>query len=359
MLDRISLNFYGESHADRVGVKAQGLEGLRFDMRTLEKTMARRRSGAFGTTARRERDDVIFASGVHIDGDIASIVGDIDAYVENHDVKRIDNASVARPSHADLVAYERYGYIPSGGGRFSGRMTAPMCIVGGIAKSVLNDMGIEICAYLSNIGGVECGSYREGNASVHALDSETVSRIENMPVPVLDEKRLDEVMLEIEKAQSQGDSVGGVVECVVGGVKTAMLGDALFDGLEGKIAYCVYAVPGVKGVEFGDGFRLSKMRGSEANDRWNIENGNVFTDTNRSGGINGGISNGMPITLRAAIRPTPSIAKEQTSINLKTGERAIIASTGRNDACIAIRACACIESAVAIALLDEWLKLHN
>ena len=230
-----------------------------------------------------------------------------------------------------------------------------LCVAGGVAEDILRKQGIEVVAYVSSIGDVNLGSYKDG-ASVKGLDENEIKRLKGNAFAVLDESKKEEAINLVKDAASRGDSVGGTIECVVLGVKAGSLGDNLFDGLEGKIAYSLFGVPAVKGVEFGDGFNLAKMRGSEANDAFVLSGKEVKTATNRSGGINGGIANGMPITLRVAIRPTPSIASPQKSVNLMAKEPQEIEVKGRHDACIVPRAVAPVESAVALAVLDELLK---
>lgn len=355
MFEKISIKIYGESHGDRVGVIIRGLEGFSFDKNSVETLLVRRRGGANGTTARAEKDCVVYAKGVEFEGDCGKIVGEIDAYIKNVDViVPPDNNSVPRPSHADFTAYMKYGKIPSGGGRFSGRMTAPMCIVGGIARDILRRYGIFVYAYISRIGNVDCGSYKYCEDLYS--DSDMLNSIDYDGIPLLDSSKADDINKCIHNLQNIGDSAGGIVECVVKGVGPGMIGDALFEGLEGKIAYSVYGIPGVKGVEFGDGFGLAHMTGSEANDEWTFKNGRPITITNRSGGINGGISNGMPITISVGFRPVPSIAKAQRSIDLENKTDATLSVKSRNDVCIVLRACPCVESAVCVALLDEILK---
>lgn len=355
MFEKIEVKIYGESHGDRVGVRICGLEGFSFDKRSVSDLLKRRSGGALGRTARKEKDEVIYSDGVIFDGDKGNIVGEIDAYIKNSDVMiSSGDRTIPRPSHADFAAYAKYGKIPSGGGKFSGRMTAPLCIAGGIAQDILKNFGIYVYSYVSQIGKINCGSYKTCDGVL--LESGRLEKLKYEEIPLLDGTKANEAAECLKKAQKDGDSVGGIVECIVLGARAGMLGDAMFDGLEGKIAYSVYAIPAVKGIEFGDGFDLACMTGSEGNDEWAICDGRPVTRTNRSGGINGGISNGMPIALRVAFRPTPSISKEQKSIDLKSGKETVLSVQGRNDVCIALRACPCAESAVNIALLDEVLK---
>lgn len=345
--DKITVEVYGTSHASEIGVNFSGFPKFKIDGTGLKEFMARRSAkNAAYSTSRIEPDEPTFVSGV-TDGEIT---GDVHAVIYNRNVRSGDYNELyakPRPSHADLAAYLKDGRLDfSGGGEFSGRLTAPLCIAGGIAKQILGSRGVKVCAYVSEIGGVKAKSYKTS----HVTCAET-EKIKGFPalsdVPAIEAKILE--------AKTSGDSVGGVVECVVEGFP-AGIGNALFGGLESKISSAVFGIPAVKGVEFGDGFALAEMFGSEANDPIRVENGVFYTETNRSGGINGGISNGMPITLAVAFRPTPSIAKPQKSVNLETKENVGIAIKGRHDACIVPRAVPVVEAAVSIALLDELLS---
>lgn len=349
--DVLDVEVYGASHAKAIGVKIKGIPaGIVIDGDAIDGLLSRRRAvRAPWSTPRIEKDEYLFTSGVRdgvTDGDT------IEAEIFNTDVRSGDYGefmNVPRPSHADYAAMVKDGTteVAPGGGRFSGRLTAPLCIAGGIAEGILKEKGIFVCAYVSSVGKADGRSYKDGVPS-----KEEVLEAQRMPLPAITGR--EEMLEEIMRAASSGDSVGGTVECVVYGLP-AGIGDSMTDGMESAIAASVYGVPAVKGVEFGDGFSLSRMRGSEANDPFAYENGKVVTLTNRSGGINGGITNGMPLTLRVALRPTPSIAKEQRSVNVLTGENVILKIKGRHDACIVPRAAAAVESAVALAVLDKIL----
>lgn len=343
---KLSIEIYGESHAEKIGVSVKGFPQFRFDENALKGFMARRKakSDVF-STSRIEPDEPVF-TGVN-DGEIT---GEFTAEIFNTNKISKDYSALygkPRPSHADYAWHLKDGALDfSGGGRFSARLTAPFCVVGGILKQYLKTRGIEIESYVSSIGGVNARSYKDG-----ALSADGIRRLRDNGFPSLDKK--DELTEEIKAAKTVGDSVGGTAECVIYGVSG--IGDNLFGGLEGKIASLVYAVPAVKGVEFGDGFELSKMRGSAANDGLFIKDGKVGFYSNRAGGINGGIANGNPITFRVAFRPTPSISLPQKTVDLIKGENTEIIINGRHDACVVPRALAVIESAAAIAVADEIL----
>ncbi len=363
--EKLEIEIFGESHAEEIGVRMGGLpRGTELTLKDAERMLDRRKSrGGVWATPRKEEDEPVIISGLKRAEEGYAVDGTIDIRIKNGNVRPKDYDGVAcvpRPSHADYAAYAKDGKISTGGGRFSGRLTAPLCIAGGIAEELLKTMGIRVCAYLASVGGAQGASYKTStDVALRGVSEEDEARIKDSDLPLLDESARERLTEEIRVSAADGDSVGGVVECVVSGLEAGLFGDALFEGLESKIAYSVYAVPAVKGVEFGSGFELSQMRGSGANDCFTLENGSVRTLTNRSGGINGGISNGMAVTLSVAFRPTPSISKPQRSVNLSELKECELSIKGRHDSCIAVRAVPCVESAVALALLDEALKIRD
>ncbi len=348
--DKLRVEIYGESHGDLIGLKLYGLpKNFKVDIPSLTSFVERRKSGNNSwSTPRREGDSFEFLSGINedmTDGDVLEVV------IKNTDKKSEDYNELAytpRPSHADYVATVKDGVpaCPKGGGRFSGRLTAPLVVAGGIAKQILEERGIEVLSYIRKIGEISGESYL-----TEEITAEDIKRI-STPLKAL--SNAYEMEQEVLSALKDGDSVGGIVDVIVYGVPVG-LGDNLFDGLEGKLSQAVFGVPAVKGVEFGRGFQIAALRGSEANDPFVYDGEKVVTQTNNSGGINGGISNGMPITMSVAIRPTPSIAKSQRTVNLKTKENVEIEIKGRHDACIVPRGAVAIEAAVALAILDEIL----
>ncbi len=338
--DSISFEVYGTSHAPEVGVRATGLPKVALDEEALSRFMERRKAkNAVYSTKRVEAD----APEIEI-GEIFSAV------IKNSNVRSGDYSDlygVPRPSHADYAAYLSDGRLDfTGGGEFSGRLTAPLCALGGAAKQILREKGIAVSAWVSAIGNAVGANYRAG------LTEEMLSAGEKgVWAPVGEE----EMLSEIERAAAEKDSVGGEVQCAVTGLPGAV-GGGSFGSLEGKISSLCYLIPAVKGVSFGAGFALPRMRGSQANDPFAIENGAIKIVKNDAGGINGGLSNGNPLTLSVAFRPTPSIGKEQRSVDLvKKVERAIEIK-GRHDACIVPRAVPVVEAAVAIAVLDALLE---
>lgn len=344
---KINVEIFGASHSPEIGAIATGLEGVEVDAEKLQSFMNRRRAkNAAYSTKRLEGDKVIFEEG--FDGQ--KITGKLRAVIKNTEQKSADYANVVktpRPSHADFVAWSKYGdgFDYRGGGKFSGRMTAPMCIVGGICKQYLESLGIKIHAYIARIGSVKGKGYGDIDPETYNLDALDES------FPLIDESVKNEMTEEIEKARTSCDSVGGIIECVITGVPIGT-GEYMFDGLEGVISRLVFAVPAIKGIEFGSGFKLAEMRGSAANDALYYRDGEVKTKTNNNGGINGGMANGMPITFRVAVKPTPSISIEQDTVNMTEKKNVKLKIEGRHDACITPRAVPVIEAVSAIAIYD-------
>ncbi len=344
---KLKIEIFGASHAEKIGVKVSGFPDFKIDKNGLDAFLDRRKSknDAY-STPRKEKDEVVFSG---LTGD--SIRGDFTAEIINSDIKSSaysDLYGKPRPSHADYAWHLKDGTLDfTGGGRFSGRMTAPFCVIGGICKQFLKEKGVKVEAYVSKVGKIAARSYKGGDIAL----SEILALREGV-FPSLDKKA--EILSEIEKAKKKGDSLGGVIECCVFGFPVGV-GDDTFSGLEGKISSLVFSVPAVKGVEFGSGFTGAENFGSEENDNLYYKDGKVAFLSNNSGGINGGISNGNVITLSAAIKPTPSISLPQKTVDLVNKTDTEISIKGRHDACIVPRAVPVIESAVAIALVDEIL----
>lgn len=354
LFSNLKVEIYGTSHSEKIGVRLGGIpRGTKIDVELVQKFVDRRKSRQNAwSTSRIEPDRVVFLSG--ISGGVAD-GGVIEAEIANTNVKKSDYGDlkfIPRPSHADYVSAvkDKTGECPSGGGRFSGRLTAALAIAGGIAKQILENDGIKVLSYIREIGGVVGDNF--------AYSTINAQKIENIETELKSLSRADEMENAILNARADGDSVGGVVDVMAFGVPLG-LGDNLFSGLEGRIAMAVFGVPAVKGVSFGAGFEFAKMLGSEANDQLMFDGKKVVTKTNNSGGINGGISNGMPIALSVAIRPTPSIAKEQDSVDLRTCENVKLSIKGRHDACIVPRALVPLESAVALAILDAKMEFER
>ena len=297
-----------------------------------------------------EADAVEFLSGVY-EGRTTGTA--ITLMIRNLNTRSGDYAKTAdllRPGHADYTAYAKYeGFQDArGGGHFSGRITAASVAAGTICETVLNGLGVKVYTHIAECAGVQDAPLSSAAGLV-------------MPDPqpghfaLLDASKEEAMQAAIRAAGSEGDSVGGVIECAVFGAP-AGLGDPMFGGMENRIASAVFGIPAVKGIEFGAGFGVASLRGSEDNDTFTVENGKIVTETNHCGGILGGITNGMPIVFRAAFKPTPSIAREQQSVNLQTMTPEKMAVTGRHDPCIVPRAVPCVEAAAAIAVYDAYLS---
>ncbi len=322
--DVLRVTLYGESHGPEIGVSIDGFPaGMRIDEAKLREFLERRAPGRDEySTPRREDDIPEFLSGIENGVTLGST---IKAAIRNKNVRSADYDNVTdvpRPSHADYTSYVKYGRIAPGGGHFSGRLTAPLCIAGGLAKQLLEKNSVTVSARAVEIGGIR--------------------------------GTMDEMKEKVAEARNEGDSVGGIVECVAEGIP-AGIGDPMFDGMENRIARLVFGIPAVRGIEFGAGFASARMRGSEHNDPFTVENGRIITTKNDHGGILGGITSGMPIVFRAAFKPTPSIGIEQDSVSLSRMTPEKLTVKGRHDPCIVLRAVPAVESACAVAILDAML----
>ncbi len=352
----LKVSVFGQSHSKGIGVVIDGISaGEKIDMEELQQFLNRRAPGnASFATARKEADSPEFLSGLVDD---TTCGAPICAVIYNTNQRSSDYNNIIdipRPAHADFTAQAKHGGFQdvSGGGHFSGRLTAPLCIAGGIAKQILKKHGIEIFAHIASIKDVNDDTFDKVCPNVDKLKTKC-----NLAFPVLNKQKGSEMLEVIEKAKSQGDSVGGVIECVVTGLK-AGVGEPMFDGMENRISSSVFAVPAVKGIEFGNGFDCTKLYGSENNDEFTTDGENITTVTNNHGGILGGITSGMPLYFKVAIKPTPSIAKEQNSVSLSEKRNTKLVIKGRHDPCIVPRAVPCIESVTALAIYDSLLENH-
>lgn len=343
--ESLHLTIFGQSHAPAIGVTMEGLpSGEAVDAEALQAFLNRRAPGRNSwSTPRKEEDRPEFLCGLR---DGLTCGAPLTAIIRNSNTRSKDYDELAfcpRPGHADLTAYLKYGESRdyAGGGHFSGRLTAPLCIAGGICLQLLARRGVTVMARIRSIADVED-------------DSPFAGAVDGKEFPVSDDEVGKQMQARIAQARSGGDSVGGVIECVVVGAP-AGLGEPMFGGMENRIAGALFGIPAVKGVEFGDGFEAAWLLGSENNDPFAVREGRVVTTTNHCGGILGGITNGMPLVVRCAIKPTPSIAREQQSVDLRTMEERKLTIHGRHDPCIVPRAVPCVEAAVAIAVCDAWL----
>ena len=349
----IDLEIYGGSHDEHIGVIIRGLPiGTKIDQDKLLAFMARRRPGQNElSTARREPDVPVFIEGVS-DGIITGQT--VHAVIHNTNQKSQDYKALScipRPSHADYAAIMKYGKEVDlrGGGHFSGRLTAPLCIAGAICLQLLEERGIHIGAHLYSVGNANDIAFNGVN-----LSKEELYAISKSDFPVIDSECGEKMKKEILDARSQGDSVGAVIECAAIGLPTG-LGEHMFSGVENRISSIVFGIPAVKGIEFGNGFECAKKRGSQNNDAFYTDGQNVYTKTNNCGGILGGMTNGMPLIFRAAMKPTPSIFCEQDSVDMNTMTNVKLSIAGRHDPCVAVRAIPVFESATAIAIFDMIL----
>ena len=341
----IKFTIFGQSHSPAIGVTVEGLPaGFEPDMSELARFMQRRAPGRNEfSTPRSEADVPEFISGL-FDGRLCGTP--LTAIIKNTNIRSGDYSELKykpRPGHADFTAGERYNNAQdyTGGGHFSGRLTAPLCIVGGLCLQLLRAEGISVVTRIAELGGV--------------ADKGEICSTADKPFPVVNDECGEKMKAAILSAKAEGDSVGGVIECAVSGCP-AGIGDPMFGGMENRISSLVFGIPAVKGIEFGAGFDAAKMLGSENNDPFAVENGNIITKTNNCGGILGGITTGMPIVFRAAVKPTPSIAREQDTVDLRTMENTKLTVHGRHDPCIVPRAVPCIEAAAAIAVYDALLE---
>ena len=347
--EHLKLTVFGTSHGPELGMTLEGIPaGLPTDTDKLQNFLNRRAPGKNAwSTARKEADIPHFESGLS-DGITSGDV--IRAVIYNENIRSQDYselASIPRPGHADLTAWMKYGpdFDMSGGGPFSGRMTAPLCIAGGLCTQWLENMGIRIGAHIAWIGDIDDNRFDPVSPDLDAVERD---------FPVLSRSCGEQMQEAIAEAKKQGDSLGGIVECAVTGLPTG-IGGPMFDGVEGKIAHAMYSIPAVKGVDFGLGFAGTYHPGSQTNDAYEIIDGHICIKTNHCGGILGGITNGMPVIFRVAFKPTPSISKLQKSVNLKTMENVAINIQGRHDPCIVPRAVPVVEAAAAIAIYDMIL----
>lgn len=349
--ENLKLSIFGQSHGAAIGMTLDGIPaGLPVNQDKLLEFLSRRAPGgkAYATT-RKEADTPEFLSGIVNDYTCGAPIA---AIIRNTNTRSSDYASLLdcpRPGHADYTAQIKYkGFQDvAGGGHFSGRLTAPLCIAGGMCKQWLENMGIQIRAHISVLAGIADDPISPDYTSQNPIC------IDN-DFPVINKEAGIKMQQAIADAKADCDSVGGIIECIITGLPAGW-GDPMFGGMESRIASIVYGIPAVKGVDFGVGFTSSYLRGSQNNDAYDIVDGKVVTKTNYSGGILGGITNGMPLVFTAAIKPTPSIAKTQQSVSLSKMETCELIVHGRHDPCIVPRAVPVIEAAAAIALYDAYL----
>lgn len=349
----LSVTLFGESHGNSIGAVLDGMPaGVAVDTDFLNRQTELRKPKGKISTKRHEADEVCIVSGV-FEGKTTGTP--ICVVIKNGDTKSKDyekTKNLLRPSHADYTAHIKYnGYEDyRGGGHFSGRITAPLVAVGAIVIDALKQKGIEIGTHIKKIADVSDRDFNNFD--------EDFKKIQNNPFAVLDSEKAKLMTELIETAAAEGDSIGGILQTAVTGLPTGV-GEPWFDTVESVLAHALFSVPAVKGVEFGRGFEFADLKGSEANDEWRINDGEISTVTNNNGGINGGITNGMPIVINTVIKPTPSIAKEQNTVDIEKNENSKLIINGRHDPCIVHRAAVVVSSVTAIALCDLLLQKYG
>lgn len=348
--NKIKVSIFGESHGNAIGINVDGLpSGLELNLEDIAYEMRRRAPGKSPLSTARSEDDIPEILSGYFNGKTTGTP--LCAIIRNTNTRSKDYSllkDVMRPGHADYSGNIRYNGFNDyrGGGHFSGRITAPLVFAGAVCKQILKEKGIIVAAHVKSIKSVEDKSFLDSNLDLNYLNS-----LKNFELPLID-KRIEESMRkEILEAKEDMDSVGGTIECGVFGI-SAGVGNPFFDSVESTLAHLLFSVPAVKGVEFGRGFELTSMRGSEANDEIYYEDGVVKSKTNNNGGILGGITNGMPIIFTTAIKPTSSIGKEQNTINISSKENTVLKVEGRHDPCIVQRAVPVIEAVTAIAICE-------
>ena len=360
----LRVQVFGQSHADAVGCVIEGLPaGMRIDREALQSFMDRRAPGRTPwSTPRKEADRPRILSGLNDRGETCGMP--IAAVIENGNVRPGDYDAlrrVPRPGHADLAAWYKWGeaHDVRGGGAFSARLTAPLCVAGGIALQALSTHGVRVAAHVAQVADVHdvpLDALGNSPASMRHL-ADQVSRLHELPTnafPTLSEEAAELMIERIDCARRDRDSVGGVVACVACGMP-AGVGGPRYEGVQGAIARIVFGIPAVKGLEFGMGFSAAGLFGSQNNDAFEMRDGLPVPTTNRAGGTLGGITNGAPVYFRMAVKPTPSISRPQQSVDLVAGRPATLEVRGRHDPCVAARAVPVAEAAMALALLDSWL----
>lgn len=348
-----TLTLFGESHGKAIGCVLDGVpSGIEVDEAFIASQMEKRKGINSISTARREGDEVKILSGV-FEGRTTGTP--ICFMIENADTKSKDYSltkDIARPGHADFTAQLRYDGFQDyrGGGHFSGRLTAPLVAAGALAISMLEKKGIKIGTHISS-----CGDICDREFLNYVEDAELLKKLE---MPVLCNEAREKMLSFIENVRAEGDSIGGMLETVVTGMPGGV-GEPWFDSVESMLSHGLFSIPGVKGVQFGKGFEFAEMRGSEANDEFTLSDGEIATATNNNGGINGGITNGMPIMFSVAVKPTPSIYKEQNTVNFKKREETRLIIQGRHDPAIIHRARVVVDSITAITLCDLLIMRYG
>lgn len=353
----LEISLFGESHSEAIGVLINGLPaGIKLDIDFIESVLDKRKPKGKISTKRREEDELRFLSGYfngYTTGTPLMIMIENKAQ-RSGDYEKIKG--ILRPSHADFTAFEKYGGFQDyrGGGHFSGRITAPLVAAGAICMQILKGKGIEIGTHIKKLNTVEDSSFSFDTEKM----KEEIALLNGSDFAVIDELKAEEMKAIAEKAAKEGDSVGGVLETAIVNVPSGA-GEPFFDSVESKLSHLLFSIPGIKGVEFGLGFGFADKFGSEANDSFYTDGEKIKTRTNNNGGINGGITNGMPIIFRCAVKPTPSIFKKQESVDYNKKENTEIVINGRHDPAIIHRARIVVDAVSAIALCDLFASRYG
>lgn len=346
----IKISVFGQSHSEAIGVVIDGLPaGFKIDLDKVRLFMKRRAPGNDAvSTPRKEADEPEILSGLV---DFTTCGAPLCAIIKNTNIRSKDYdklKDVPRPAHSDFTAFVKYGGFNDvrGGGHFSGRLTAPLCFAGAICIQFLQSKGIDLACHINSLAGIKDDSFDGA-----ALTNADLQNLLSQDKPVLNQPIWQKMQQKVVELKEKGDSAGGIIECGVVGLPVG-LGNPMFDGVENIISSAIFAIPAVKGLEFGAGFAVSEMTGSENNDSFYFDGAKIRTKTNNHGGILGGITSGMPLIFRVAFKPTPSISLEQNSVSLSKKENCRLVVEGRHDPCIVLRAVPCVEAVTAIALFD-------
>ncbi|MCC0782429.1 chorismate synthase [Clostridioides sp. ES-S-0108-01] len=348
--NNLKISIFGESHGNAIGINIDGLpSGIELDLDKIDKEMKRRAPGKNSISTSRNESDIPEILSGYFNGRTTGTP--LCAIIRNSDTRSKDYGelkNLMRPGHADFTGHVRYSGFNDyrGGGHFSGRITAPLVFCGAICKQILLQKGIEIGAHIKKIKNIEDMSF-----DYVGITKQQLSDLQTLELPLLDLSKEEAMKNTIIDAKNQGDSVGGIVECAVVGVNVG-IGNPFFDSVESTLSHLLFSVPSVKGVEFGLGFKLTDMYGSQSNDEMYYEGIQVKSKTNNNGGIIGGITTGMPIIFKVAIKPTPSISRQQNTVNIKYKKDDILSIKGRHDPCIVQRAIPVIEAVTAIGIFD-------
>lgn len=352
--EHFRISIFGESHGKAVGIVIDGLPpGIELDLENIYEEMLRRAPGRTGiSTSRKEGDRFEILSG-YFNGrttgtPLSSVIYNTDKRSGDYEAMK----SVMRPGHADYTGHVKYSGFNDyrGGGHFSGRITAPLVFAGAIAKQMLSEKDIIIGSHIKSIGSIEDASFDMANIGPALL-----KRLAQKEFAVVDDKKGEEMKEYILEVKAEMDSVGGIIETAAVNLP-AGIGNPFFDSLESRLSHLLFSIPAVKGVEFGAGFDITKMKGSKANDEMYIDEGEIKTRSNNNGGVVGGITNGMPVIFRTAVKPTPSIGQAQRTVDIEEGKDVILEIEGRHDPCIVPRAVPVIEAVTAVALIDLMIE---